>query len=131
MTQSDSPSKGIFWAGWILTGLVAAFLLLDSALHFSVPPPVVDAFSRLGIPLAVSHTIAILLLASVVLYLIPNTSVLGAILITGYLGGAIAIHLRAGSTPFEIVFPAIFAALAWTGIWLREPRLRALLPLRD
>ena len=131
-TQPSKPQpKGRLIAGWILTGLMTAFLLLDCALHFAQPQPVADAFAHLGIPMRVSTVIAVILLASTLLYVVPKSSVLGAILITGYLGGAIAIHLRAGSSTFETVFPAILGIVTWAGIYLRDSRVAALIPLRS
>ena len=126
----SSVSKGRLWAGWIVTLLVGLFLLFDAAGKLMMPVFVVDAFTRLGIPAGIGFTIGIILTACTVIYLIPRTAVFGAVLLTGYLGGAIAIHMRAGSTLFETIFPVIFGILAWVGIYLREPRLAALMPLR-
>jgi hypothetical protein len=95
------------------------------------PAPIVDAFARLGFPLPLASSIAILLLVSTILYAVPRTTVLGAVLLTGYLGGAVAIQLRAGSPLFETMFPVIFGVIAWAGIYLRDPRLSAHLPLNS
>ena len=124
------PGRAASIAGWIVTVLMALMLLLDCAAHFAVPRQVVDAFVRLGLPISLSVPLAILLLVCVVLYIVPKTSVFGVVLLTGYFGGAVAIQLRAGSPTFETVFPIILGAIAWAGIYLREPRLRAILPLR-
>lgn len=126
----NTAKKKRLWTGRILTALTALFMLFDAVGKFVLPAPVVEAFVRLGIPTSLSVGIGILLLVSSVVYLIPRTAVLGAVLLTGYLGGAIAIHMRAGSTVFETVFPVIFAGFAWAGVYLREDRLGALLPLR-
>jgi len=125
-------SRGQQWTGRILSGLVVLFMLFDvvGKLIRPVPAPVAAAFARLGFPLSLATSIAILLLVSTIAYAIPRTAVLGAVLLTGYLGGAVAIHLRAGSSTFETVFPVIFGVIAWTGILLREPRLLQLFPLR-
>jgi hypothetical protein len=128
--EAQPAPKGRLWTGYVLTALAGLFLLFDSAGKFMVPAPVVQAFNRLGIPVSLSVGIGVLLLVCTVFYLIPRTAVLGAVLLSGYLGGAVAIHLRAGSTTFETIFPVLFAILAWAGIYLREPRLCALLPLR-
>jgi hypothetical protein len=96
-----------------------------------MPTQVVEAFVRLGCPISLSRTIGVVLLASTVLYAIPRTAVLGALLLTGFLGGAVAIQMRAGSPLFETIFPILFGVLAWAGIYLREARLRALLPMRS
>jgi len=120
----------MLWTGRVLTTLVILFLLFDAFGKFVKPAPVVDAFTRLGIPIALSASIGTLLLVCTILYAIPRTSVLGATLLTGYFGGAVAIHMRAGSTPFEIVFPVIFGILAWAGIYVRDCGLRKVFPLR-
>jgi len=128
--EVSSVSKGRRWAGWIVTILVGLFLLFDAAGKLMMPIFVVDAFNRLGIPTGIGVTIGVILTVCTVIYLIPHTAVLGAVLLTGYLGGAIAIHMRAGSTLFEMIFPALFGILAWIGIYLREPRLGAVMPFR-
>lgn len=94
------------------------------------PAPVVEATVRLGYPESVIVPLGFVLLVCTVLYLIPLTSVLGAILLTGYLGGAVATHVRAGEGLFSLVFPIIFGVLIWLGLYLRDDRLRALVPLR-
>ena len=94
------------------------------------PAPVVEATSRLGFPESALTGVGLVLLACTILYLIPRTAVLGAILLTGYLGGAVAIQVRAGSSVFETLFPAIFGALVWGALVLQDGRLRALMPLR-
>ena len=124
-------SKKGLWTGRILSGLVVLFLIPDGIIKFIKPAPVVDAFAHLGLPLSISVTLGILALLSTVLYVIPRTSVLGAILLTGYLGGAVATHLRVGDPPFShVLFPTYLGVLLWAGLYLREPRLRALIPLR-
>jgi hypothetical protein len=85
--------------------------------------------AKLGVPMSQSITIGVLLLICTILYAIPGTAVLGAVLLSGYLGGAVAIQLRAGMPTFETFFPVIFAGLAWLGIYLRNPRVRTVLPL--
>jgi hypothetical protein len=127
--STTAPSKGTLWTGRVLTVLVILLSLLDAFGKFARPVQVTDAFARLGLPIAMSLTIGVLLTLCTILYAIPRTAVLGAVLLTGYLGGAVAIHLRAGSPAFEMFFPVIFAGLAWLGIYLRYPALRAVLPL--
>jgi len=124
-------SKTRFWAGWTLTALTGLFMLFDAAGKFLMPRPVIEAFVRLGFPTTLGTTLGVLLLISTVLYLIPRTAVLGAVLLSGYLGGAVSIQLRAGSPTFETIFPVLFALLSWVGIYLRERRLAALVPLRS
>ena len=126
--QAREPSKVSLWAGRVISGLVVLFLLMDAAIHLAKPAPVIEASQRLGIPLNRSIVIGIVELICVGVYVIPRTAVVGAVLLTGYLGGAIAIHMRAGSSIFEmIIFPAIVAAMVWGGLLLRDARARALL----
>ncbi|MFL5487637.1 MAG: DoxX family protein [Gemmatimonadaceae bacterium] len=124
-------SKGRLWTGRVLSGLGAAFMLFDAILHIMRPAIVVTAFEQLGFPLGASATIAIIELLCVVLYLIPRTSVLGAILLTGYLGGAIALQVRiAAPLVSTTLFPIYVALFLWGGLYLRDERVRALIPLR-
>jgi hypothetical protein len=106
------------------------FLLLDGVMKLIKPAPVVEACARLGLPDSLIVSIGIVLLACTVLYAIPRSSFLGAILLTGYLGGAVVIQLRVGSPLFETLFPIIFGVLIWAGLYLRNDRLRALVSLR-
>src|SRR5262245_10593914 len=130
-TQSVPVSKGMFWAGWVMSALPALFLLVDGAMKLVKPEVVVKTTVELGYAEAVILPLGVVLLACTILYLIPRTAVLGAILLTGYLGGAVATHVRAGQGPFEILFPVVFGALLWGGLVLRDDRLRTLIPLRD
>jgi len=123
-------SKKIPWNGRILSILAALFLVLDAVMHVMKPTPVVAAFAQLGYPIGLAVGIGILELACIAVYVFPGTSVLGAILLTGYLGGAVASHLRVGHSLFETVFPIIIAALLWAGLVLRDARLRALFAVR-
>jgi DoxX-like family len=130
VTQTAPVSKKRLWAGRIISALPALFLLIDGVMKLVKPPVVVEATVRLGYPESTIVGIGIVLLASTVLYLIPQTSVLGAILLSGYLGGAVATHVRMGEGPFPVLFPVIFGVLIWGGLWLRDDRLRAFIPLR-
>jgi len=108
---------------------MTAFLLMDAVMHIAQPAAVVEAFARLGFPLRFAVALGLVELACVLVYVYPRTSVLGGILLTGYLGGAVATHLRVGSPLFgEMLFPVYVGVLLWAGIYLREPRLTALLP---
>lgn len=132
-TQTAPVSKKALVAGRVMSGLVIAFLTFDGVFKFvkPAPAPVVETFARLGWALSLAPVLGTLLLLSTALYVIPKTSVLGAILLTGYLGGAVATHLRAGDPLFSnILFPTYLGALLWGGLYLREFRLRALIPLR-
>ena len=123
-------STGRIWAGWIISGLTAAFMLFDAAGKFTKPKQVVDAFAHIGWPIQLSSAVGTILLACTVLYVVPQTSVLGAILLTGYLGGAVATNLRLASPLLtHTLFPVYFGVLSWVGLWLRQPRLEAVFPL--
>src|SRR5204863_7155174 len=103
-------------------------LLFDGAMKLAKPEPVVKGTVELGYPENVIVPLGVVLLICTILYLIPRTAVLGAILLTGYLGGAVATHVRAGQGPFEIVFPVVFGALLWGGLVLRDRQLRERVP---
>jgi hypothetical protein len=117
--------------GWGLTGLVGAFMAFDATIKLVPIQPVVDSFRELGFPVDVARPIGIMELVILVLYLVPRTSVLGAVLLTGVMGGAIASHVRIEDPLFShTLFGVYLGALAWLGLWLRDDRLRALMPVR-
>lgn len=123
--------KKILWAGRICTAIAILFLLFDSVIKLMGIAPVVESCTRLGLPGGSATGIGILELVCLAICLIPQTSVLGAFLLTGFLGGATAMHVRIGDPLFShILFPTYVGILLWAGLWLREPRLRALVPLR-
>ncbi|MDC3962212.1 DoxX family protein [Polyangium jinanense] len=116
------------WSGRILSGLAVAFLLFDAAIKLMAPKEVLAAHDQLGFPPELARSLGTLLLMCVVTYVIPRTSFLGAVLLTGYLGGAIATHVRVGSPLFShVLFPVYVAAFIWGGLYLRDARLRELL----
>ena len=117
------------WAGRIMGGVASLFLLLDGIMKLVKPAVVVETTVRLGYPDTVITGLGIVLLTATFLYLVPATSVLGAILLTGYLGGAVATHVRVGAGLFEVLFPVIVGALLWGGLFFRDPRVRELIPL--
>lgn len=123
-------SRTTRWAGHTFSALAVLFLLFDGVIKLLKLAPVVESFTLLGYPQSTVFGIGILLLACVAVYVLPRTAALGAILLTGYLGGAIASHVRVGSEPFSLVFPLIIGGLLWGGLFLRDDRLRALVPLR-
>jgi hypothetical protein len=130
--QACSISKKSLWAGRITTGLIVAFLLFDAVIHLMKPAPVVDAFAKLGFPIRLAVPLGLIELVCILLYVIPRSSILGAILLTGYLGGAIAIQLPTGNSLFgEVLFPVYIGVILWGGIYLRDERLRMLIPLRS
>ena len=122
-------SKGALWGGRIMGGLSGVFLALDAVLKLVQPAALVEATAKSGWPVSSLTGLGAVLLLSSLLYLFPKTAVLGAILLTGYLGGAVAAHVRAGDGWLQILFPAFFGALVWGGLWLRDPRIRALIPI--
>jgi len=131
-TQAAKPaiSNGRLWAGRIMSGLPAVFLLMDGVMKLVKPAPVVEATTQLGYPEAVIVPIGLVLLASTLLYLVPRTAILGAILLTGYLGGAVASKVRVQADLFNITFPVILGVLLWGGLWLRDRKMREELPVR-
>jgi hypothetical protein len=131
VTQTVRVSKKRLWAGRIISALPALFLLVDGAMKLVKPQVVVKGTVELGYAETVILPLGLVLLACMTLYLIPRTAVLGAILLTGYLGGAGATHVRAGQGPFEILFPVVLGALLWGGLVLRDDRLRTRMPLRN
>jgi hypothetical protein len=129
--QTVSVSKKALWAGRIISALPALMMLFGGVMTLARPALVAPEFIRLGYPESVILGIGILEFACTVVYLIPRTAVLGAILLTGYLGGAVATHVRIGDPLFKVIAPILFGALVWGGLYLRDQRLRALLPLRS
>ncbi len=126
--QTAPVSKKRLWAGRILSALPVLMLLFSGVMKLMKPAPVVQGFAHFGYPDSFALCIGILELACTVVYVIPRTSVLGAILLTGYLGGATATHVRIGEALF--IIPVILGVLVWGGLFLRDDRLRALIPLR-
>jgi hypothetical protein len=118
--------------GWVLSGLMIAFLLMDATMKLLALPNVLEAQAPLGFTgAATARGLGVLLLACTLLYVAPQTAVLGAILLTGYLGGAVATHLRVGDPLFShVLFGVYMGVLLWLGLYLRDARLRALVPLR-
>ena len=129
--STERPSKKALVAGYVLSGLVALFLTFDTVIKIGQFAAAVEGTTALGYPASRVAPIGFIELACLALYLIPRTSVLGAVLLTGYLGGAIATHVRIGSPLFShTLFPIYVALLIWGGLYLREARLRDLLPWR-
>src|SRR5271155_3114854 len=124
-TEAGTTPKGMLWTGRIISGLVVLFILFNAGFALMNPAKVQEGFAHLGYPQSVGLPIAIAMLVCTVVYAIPGTSIFGAILLTGYLGGATATHVRIGE-PFY--FPIIVAVLAWLGVYFRNERLRALVP---
>ena len=132
--QSRAPAarNARYWVGWAMSGLVIAFLLMDATMKLLVLPAVTEAGASLGFPGAdMARGLGVTLLACTVLYTVPQTTVLGAMLLTAYLGGAVASQVRVGTPLFShVLFGVYLGVLIWGGLWLRDPRVRALVPLR-
>ena len=121
----------MLWAGRVMTTLAALFLLFDATVKVARLPLAVDATTQLGYPATVVVPLGVLQLVLLLLYLVPQTAVLGAALWTGYLGGAVATHVRVGAPLLtQALFPTYVGALLWGGLWFRDARLRSLLPVR-
>ncbi len=120
---------GRVWAARLASGLVTLFLSIDALGKILRPAPVVEGTVRLGYQESVLIPLGVVLGLCTLLYAIPRTSVLGAILLTGYLGGAVATHVRVGDSLFSIVFPVLVGTVAWGGLWAGDSRLRGLIPL--
>jgi hypothetical protein len=130
-TQAAALPRTTLRAGAVVTALPVLFLTFDTSIKLAMIQPVADSFVQLGWPVDLSVQIGLLELVCLALYLWPRTAVLGLILLTGYLGGAVATHVRIGSPLLtHVLFPVYVALLLWIGLSLREPRLRALVPLR-
>jgi hypothetical protein len=124
---APAVSKKMIWGGRIVSALPSLMLIMSAAMKFARPPEVVEGFVKLGYGADLALPLGIVELACVLLYLVPRTSVLGAILATAYLGGATATHVRVGD-PF--IIPIVLGVMIWAGLYLRDERLRALIPLR-
>lgn len=130
ISQTASPSNWVIWVGRVLSALVILFLLFDGSLKVMELDIVKETGAQLGLPAHLNFGLGVLIFIIVVLYAIPRTAILGAILLTGLLGGAIATHLRVGSPLFtHTLFGVYLGLMAWGGLFLRDERLRALIPL--
>ena len=131
--MSEPPGRAALVTGWVLSGLLIAFLILDAAIKLVPLQVVIDTSRDLGLPADATSAriLGVLTLACTMLYAIPRTSILGAILLTGYLGGAMATHFRIGSPLLShLLFGLYLGLFAWGGLYLRYPWLRRLIPLR-
>lgn len=125
--EAKPRSKGLIWTGRVLSTLPVLMLLMSAGMKFAKPPEVIEGFGKLGYSVDLALPLGIVEVACTIMYIVPQTAVLGAILLTGYLGGATATHVRVGD-PW--IAPVILGVLVWGGLYLRDARLRALLPLR-
>src|SRR5579862_3611087 len=130
-SRGSARTKWMQWTGSGMSGLMIAFLLFDSVSKLVLEHHVVEATTQIGYPVDVIRPLGLICLAATILYAIPRTSILGAILLTGYLGGAIASKVRIEDPMFSsVLFGVYFGLLVWGGLYLRDERLRALIPLR-
>jgi hypothetical protein len=130
LSGAGQISPRTVWAGRVVGTLPALFMLFDGAIHTMKIAPVVEGFAKLGYPISVAAPLGIIEIVCTVLYLIPRTSVLGAVLLTGYLGGAIASNVRIQASLFGyVLFPIYVALFLWGGLWLSDARVRAILPV--
>ena len=127
---TPSPSKTALLAGRTLSGIAVLFLLMDGVAKLLKVAPVLEASDRLQVPERLIFSLGVVLIAATLVHAIPQTSVLGAIVLTGYLGGATWTDVRMGGPVFPSVFPILVGVLVWGGLYLREPRLRAIIPVR-
>ena len=130
-SHSVTASPGAVWTARVLTAIPVLFLLFDTVIKLMRIDPVIDSFNALGYPASLALAIGVLELACLALYLVPATSVLGAVVLTGYLGGAVATHVRVENPLLtHVLFPVYVGLFLWGGLFLREPRLLYLLPSR-
>lgn len=128
VTQTAEVSKGKMWAGRIVSALVVLFLLVDSVMKLARASVAVEGTIKLGYPESVLVPLGVVLLVCTILYVIPRTAILGAVLLTGYLGGAVATHVRVGQSLFgHVLFPVYVGVMVWGGLYLRDKRVRALI----
>ena len=123
-------NKWMTIGGWIPSLLVSAMLVMSASMKLTRSPVAVEGLQKMGYPDSSLVPIGVAEAASAVLYLIPQTAVLGAVLATGYLGGATDVHVRNGDELMKIAIPVILGVFAWLGLWLRDPRIRNLMPFR-
>jgi hypothetical protein len=128
--QTPPVSKAQLWTGRVISTLMILFMLMDAVMKFVKPKPVIDGTVHLGYQESAIPIIGAILLVFTILYIIPRTAVLGAICLTGYLGGAFASQFRINEPLFSQIFPIIFGVLVWLGVVLRDRRLQQVLPIR-
>lgn len=130
--ETSPPSKKRLWTGRIIMSLIVLLLLLDASGKLMRLAPVIEGTVQLGYPESAVFSIGLIQFICIVLYMIPRTSILGAILLTGYLGGAVATHVRIGNPLFtHVLFPIYVGVFIWAGLFLLDSRLRILIPLRN
>jgi DoxX-like family len=127
VASTPKSNRKLIWAGRVISVLPAALLIFSGIMKLAKPPAIVQGFEHFGLPLSLATGLGILEISCAVIYLIPQTAVLGAILVTGYLGGATVTNVRVGEA---WILPVLVGVLAWLGLFLRDERVRTLIPLR-
>ena len=128
MESTPSPSKSVLWISYIMSAVPVLMLLFSASMKLIHPPQLDEGFTHLGLSIKLALALGLLELGCTILYAIPCTAVLGAILLTGYLGGAMITHIRVGES---FVLQFLFGVILWGGLYLRDPRIRMLIPLRS
>jgi hypothetical protein len=128
--ESAPTGKGMYWTGVVMSAIPSLMLLMASMMSLSRSPQALQGMAQFGYPENVITGIGAACLVSTILYMIPRTAVLGAILLTGYLGGAVATHVRVEAEKFTFLIPVVVGALIWGGLFFRDARIRNLLPWR-
>jgi hypothetical protein len=128
--NTASHSKAMVWTGYALSGFAVLFLIFDAVIKVIQAAPAVESNVQLGYPAEYIVMLGLVELICIAAYIFPRTAVLGAILLTGWFGGAMATHVRAGSPAFSVIFPIIIGLMVWGGLYLRDARLRAIVPFR-
>lgn len=129
-TSAAPVSKAALWTGRVISGIVALMLFWSAGMDLTRSSMVMEGMTKYGYPAGSVLGIGLALLAGVILYVVPRTSILGAIVLTGYLGGAVSTHVRAGDPVGRMLVPVLFGVLTWGGLYLRDAGLRGLVPLR-
>jgi len=128
MNTTTKPSKAVVWISYIMQGLITLSLVMGAAFNLSGSEEAVKGSADMGYPISVMPIFGITMLLCAILYVIPRTSILGLVLISGWIGGAVATHIIHHDSIGKIIFPAVYAVIAWGAIWLRNEQLRAVLP---
>jgi hypothetical protein len=131
MEAVQTPSKAALWTGRILTYILTLFLLFDATMKIIKEAHTIQGSTQLGWPESAIQPLGFVLLICTILYVIPRTAILGAILLTAYLGGAVAIMARAGQDGHPYIFPVIFGVIVWAALYLRDKKLRSMVPLKQ
>lgn len=129
MAEGSTRRGAAFWVGWVLSALPAGLMIMSGSMKVAQAGPVLENWGKFGFPTSTMTPIGLLEIACAVIFLVPRTAVFGAVLVAAFLGGAVATHVRIADP--QATGPIILGVLAWVGLWLREPRLRALAPLRS